>query len=113
MYKHSGNWLFYKWWYLIAIFASAALLVAGLFGIVPLFLIGLLGGITCFIAYHRLNQDKKFYGISLKKIRFRQWWWWIAAALSLMTLSANDTLFLYGLFFFLLALMLLFMPHKR
>ncbi len=113
MSDNKGNWLFYKWWYLVTAAISAVLFIAGLFGRAPLILIGVLGLLTCFIAYYRLDPDKKYHGISINQHRFRQWWWWIIAILSLASLSADTDTFLYGMFFMLLAAVTLFMPSGR
>ena len=110
MSQNDGRWLFYKWWYLVAAILSAVLLIVGLFGVFPVFLIGALGLVTCFLAYHRLDKYQKYYGIRLNRFRFRQWWWWVIAIMSLAGLSPDTDTFLLGLFFILLALVLLFMP---
>jgi hypothetical protein len=110
MSQNDGKWLFYKWWYLTAAALSAALFIAGLFGVFPLFLIGALGLVTCFLLYYRLDRYQRYYGIMLNQYRFKQWWWWIIASLSLAGLSPDTNTFLLGLFFLLLALVLLFLP---
>ena len=113
MTDKNGNWLFYKWWYLVAAAVSAALFIAGLFARAPLILIGGLGLVTCFFAYHRLDPNEKYYGITLNQRRFHQWWWWFFAVMSLASLSADTDTFLFGMFFMLLAAVALFMPSGR
>lgn len=110
MSDNSGKWLFYKWWFLVVSVLSAIVLIVGLFGIFPLVLLGGLGCVTCFLAYHRLDKHQKYFGIQLNQFRFKQWWWWMIAIMSLAGLSSDTDTFLLGMFFMLLALVLLFMP---
>ena len=113
MSQNDGKWLFYKWWFLAAAAISAVLFIVGMFGIFPILLIGVLGAVTCFMAYYRLDRYQRYYGIRLNQYRFRQWWWWLIAIMSLAGLSADTDTFLLGLFFMLLALVLLFMPPGK
>ncbi len=106
----NGKWLFYKWWFLALLAVSALLFIVGLFNIFPFILLGLLGLITCYLAYNRLDPNHKSYGIKLNQYRFRQWWWWLIAFFSLGTMSSENNTFLLGLFFLFLAAVLLFMP---
>ncbi len=112
MFDRNRNWLLSKWWYVAILALSAVLLIVGLFSIFPFLLLGGLGITSCILAHSRLDKNQKYYGIKLNQYRFKQWWWWIIAFLSLGSLSPSTDTFLLGLFFMLLALVLLFIPPR-